>query len=172
MGQSEQALPHCYYCPMNNLSKAILNAERKQHYKETELHRTLVQGEVSPTSQGSKYKVSHKDDRTVNGIVFDSKQERVRYSELLLMQKAGLITQLELQKEFVLQEAFVYRGEKIQDIAYLADFYYFDTKLKNWTIEEWKVEATRTKDYRIKRKLLLYKYPKVYFREMVSDSYK
>lgn len=39
---------------------------------------------------------------TVDGIEFDSKKEAQRYCELQLLERAGKITELELQKEFLL----------------------------------------------------------------------
>ncbi len=39
---------------------------------------------------------------TVNGIKFDSKREARRYGELVLLQRAGKISELELQKEYLL----------------------------------------------------------------------
>lgn len=37
-----------------------------------------------------------------NGIAFDSKKEACRYSELLLLERAGVITDLQMQVPFVL----------------------------------------------------------------------
>lgn len=74
-----------------------------------------------------------------NGIVFDSKREADRYDELLMMQKQGLICELERQKEYVLipaqyktEERYGKRGQKLQDkkillergVTYVADFVY------------------------------------------------
>lgn len=39
---------------------------------------------------------------TVDGIEFDSKKEAQRYYELKLLQRAGVISELELQKEYEL----------------------------------------------------------------------
>lgn len=39
---------------------------------------------------------------TLDGIVFDSKKEARRYGELSMLQRAGEISDLELQKEFEL----------------------------------------------------------------------
>ena len=39
---------------------------------------------------------------TQNGITFDSKREAKRYGELLLLERAGAITELQRQVEFVL----------------------------------------------------------------------
>lgn len=104
----------------------------------------------------------------VDGIVFDSRREARRYRELMLMQAAGKISRLQRQVKYVLIPAQylptgeVYkRGEKKgqpklkqaeQECAYIADFaYYEDGKM---VVEDTK--GMRTRDYIIKRKLMLY----------------
>lgn len=95
----------------------------------------------------------------IDGIAFDSKREAARYSDLKLLQKAGLIACLELQKEFELIPA-QYRnvnGKKIcveRSVKYKADFCYFDNEKRRWIVEDTK--GFKTKDYIIKRKLLLF----------------
>ena len=101
---------------------------------------------------------------TVNGIVFDSKKEAKRYNELLAFEKAGIITDLRTQVKFVLIPA--QRGPDSigpkggrkpgklleRECAYVADFVYFiDGKM---VVED--VKGERTKDYIIKRKLMLW----------------
>lgn len=106
---------------------------------------------------------------TVDGIVFDSKREASRYSELIMLQRAGEISGLQRQVRYLLipaqREASneVYkRGEKKgqrkpgrlieKEVTYIADFvYYKDGEL---IVEDTK--GFRTKDYIIKRKLMLY----------------
>lgn len=103
----------------------------------------------------------------VNGIEFDSRKEARRYSELLLLQRAGAIRDLELQKKYVLipaqyetYERYGKKGQRLQDgqrlvekeCAYLADFVY---KEDGKTIVE-DTKGIKTKDYIIKRKLMLY----------------
>ena len=101
----------------------------------------------------SKY---HAKKVTVNGITFDSKKEAERYRELLLMQKSGMIRDLRRQVKFVLIPA--QRGEhrKVieRECAYFADFVY--TENGRQIVEDTK--GMRTKDYIIKRKLMLYRY--------------
>ena len=48
----------------------------------------------------SKYGVAPAQERTLDGIRFDSKREMQRYSELKLLLRAGVIRELELQPEF------------------------------------------------------------------------
>ncbi len=101
---------------------------------------------------------------TRDGIVFDSIKEYKRYCELLLLQKAGAIQDLKRQVEFELIPAQrepdrvgarggVKRGYVIErKCVYRADFVY--TKNGKTIVEDTK--GYQTKDYIIKRKLMLY----------------
>ena len=61
---------------------------------------------------------------TVNGLVFASRREAMRYQVLLLELKAGKITDLELQCKYELQPAFDKNGVHYRAIVYRADFTY------------------------------------------------
>lgn len=99
-----------------------------------------------------------------NGIEFDSVKEARRYGELLLLMRAGEITDLQTQVKFVLVPAQyepdmtgklggVIKGKLIErECAYVADFVY---KEKGFTVVE-DTKGVRTKEYIIKRKLMLY----------------
>lgn len=101
----------------------------------------------------------------VNGIQFDSKKEASRYVELKLLQKAGVIKDLTLQPKFLLQEGFRDSiGENHRQIKYIADFKYFDIE-KNCTVIE-DVKGMKTDVYKLKKKLFLYKYRDLIFREI------
>lgn len=101
----------------------------------------------------------------VNGFVFDSKKEARRYSELLVLLKAGEISDLERQARYVLIPAqrepdiIGPRGGKKpgklleHEVAYVADFAYTD---KNGCKVVEDTKGFRTKDYIIKRKLMLW----------------
>lgn len=100
----------------------------------------------------------------IDGITFDSKKEARRYRELKLLERAGQIQNLELQKEFELiptqREADtvgarggIKKGKVIEHaVKYKADFVY--TENGETVVEDTK--GMRTKDYIIKRKLMLY----------------
>ena len=115
--------------------------------------------------RGNKYGAT---TDTVDGIKFDSKREAVRYKELKVYERAGLIRELELQREFELipaQFEFIQKkrgcglkkGKCIERaVKYKADFYYFDTESGKYICED--VKGFRTKDYIIKRKLMLFVY--------------
>nr|DAF69819.1 MAG TPA: Endonuclease [Caudoviricetes sp.] len=93
---------------------------------------------------------------TVNGQVFDSKKEARRYKELLLLEKAGVIKNLSRQVKFVLIPSQRDENGKVieRECSYKADFKY-EEGLKT-VVED--VKGFRTKEYIIKRKLMLYKY--------------
>ena len=94
---------------------------------------------------------------TVNGQVFDSKKEANRYKELLLLEKAGAIKDLRMQVKFTLipSQRDEATGKVVErECSYKADFVY-DEDGKT-VVED--VKGFRTKEYIIKRKLLLYQY--------------
>lgn len=79
-----------------------------------------------------------------DGITFDSQAEAARYDELCLLQRAGVISGLVLQENFVLYV----NGVKI--CTYIADFSYWQNG--RWIVEDCK--GFRTPAYRIKAKLM------------------
>lgn len=92
----------------------------------------------------------------VNGITFDSKAEANRYEELLLLERAGLVSKIELQKKFVLLPSKRNaNGYLERETAYVADFVYVDS-VAGLVVEDVKSPATRTSEYVIKRKLMLH----------------
>lgn len=95
----------------------------------------------------------------LDGIVFDSKREAQRYAELKLMERAKEIYELQLQVPFVLIPAQKdEKGRVIErEVRYKADFTYRDIKTGRLVVEDVKSEATKTKEYIIKRKLMLYR---------------
>lgn len=107
----------------------------------------------------------------VDGISFDSKKEARRYQELSLLEKAGAIRDLQMQVKFVLIPAqYEFTNERYtkgkkkgclkqgklleRECAYIADFVYTDIENARKVVEDTK--GVRTKDYIIKRKLMLY----------------
>lgn len=91
----------------------------------------------------------------VDGITFDSKREANRYSELKLLERGKLISDLQRQVPFELIPKQVDINGKILEgkITYIADFVYKD-KDGNTVVEDSK--GYRTDVYRIKKKLMLY----------------
>jgi len=96
----------------------------------------------------------------VDGILFHSKGEARRYGELKMLERAGEISDLELQPQFVLLDAFERDGKRIQAIKYKADFKYIEDDIV--VIEDFK--GKETAEFKIKRKLFLNRYPEYEFR--------
>lgn len=98
----------------------------------------------------------------VNGVKYDSKKESKRGQELEYLEKIGKISNLQRQVKFELQPAFTNNaGEKIRAITYVADFVYEDDGQK--IVEDSK--GFRTKEYVLKKKMFLFKYPEYKFIE-------
>lgn len=88
-----------------------------------------------------------------DGIVFDSLKEYNRYKELKLLERAGVIKELRTQVKFILIPSQYLNGKCIErECSYIADFVYTENGKK--VVEDTK--GFRTKDYIIKRKLMLY----------------
>lgn len=96
-----------------------------------------------------------------NGIEFDSKKERDRYIELRKLEITGIISDLQLQVPFVLQDGFEFNGKKILPIKYIADFTYWENG--ELVIED--VKGVKTDVYELKKKMFMYRYKK-YIREV------
>lgn len=95
----------------------------------------------------SKY--GNKQTAARDGAVFGSKRECARYEDLLVLERVGEIKGLERQVRWLLIPSQV--GER--KVEYVSDFQYFD-KAGKLHVEDTK--GFRTKDYVIKRKLMLW----------------
>lgn len=101
---------------------------------------------------------------TIDGITFDSLKEANRYSELLLLQRAGAIQDLRRQVKYILipvqrepdivgKKGGIRKGKLLErECAYIADFVYTENGVQ--VVEDTK--GLKTKEYIIKRKLMLY----------------
>lgn len=92
----------------------------------------------------------------IDNIKFDSKKEANRYLELKIIEKAGEISNLQLQKSFLLID----KQKDERAVTYKADFVYYDDKKQRWIAED--VKGYKTKEYIIKRKLFKSIYGKDY----------
>ena len=105
----------------------------------------------------------------IKGAVFDSRKEAQRYAELQILLKAGQICDLGRQVRFDLipaqyevVERYGKKGQRLKDgkrciergVDYVADFVYYDKMLNRTVVED--AKGVRTKDYIIKRKLMLW----------------
>ena len=105
----------------------------------------------------------HNQKITRDGVTFDSRKEFRRYEELQLLQQAGEIANLRRQVKFVLiptqrepniigPRGGVKKGKLLErECSYIADFVYGENG--KMVVED--AKGLRTKDYIIKRKLML-----------------
>ena len=96
----------------------------------------------------------------LDGKTFDSHHEAKRYQELRWLQMSGLITDLKLQVPFELLPTQRVNGKVVErPIKYIADFVYQEKEPngESHTVVE-DAKGMRTKEYVIKRKLMLAKY--------------
>jgi len=99
----------------------------------------------------------------MDGYTFDSKAEATRYWELKQLVKKQEIAFLEVHPKFVLQPAFTYRGLRIRQITYTADFKYSEGD--KIVIEDVKGgNATMTQLFNVKWKMAKYQNPGIEFR--------
>jgi hypothetical protein len=97
--------------------------------------------------RGSRFAVAPVEQRTLDGITFASKGEMVRYAELKLMQKAGLIYDLELQP------AYPVEINNQHYCTYTADFSYRLAETDEKIVEDVKTSGTvKDASYRLRKK--------------------
>lgn len=101
----------------------------------------------------------------IGGDTYDSMKEYRRYLDLLALENAGEIKDLRRQVKYILLPAQrepdtigkrggIHKGKLLEkEVAYYADFVYTDSDGK-LIVEDTK--GIRTKDYIIKRKMMLY----------------
>lgn len=104
----------------------------------------------------------HNKKVEIDGIVFASKKEGDYYCNLKILKKAGMVKSFELQVPFELQPKFKHEGKTIRAIKYVADFVVNYPDGRQIVVD---TKGFRTKEYLLKRKMLLYKYPDILFEE-------
>jgi hypothetical protein len=109
-----------------------------------------------------RIQVAPKAERTLDGITFASKAEMLRYAELQMLQRAGIIEGLERQPRYILQA----KAHKMRSIVYVADFRYLERSSGHAVVED--VKGHRTDIYKLKLKLFRERYPDVDFREITA----
>lgn len=99
----------------------------------------------------------------VDGIKFASKREAVRYSQLKLLERAGEISQLELQPVFKLAvgERPV-RFTSGRQAKYIADFAYWDGEKR--VVED--AKGMLTPEYKLKKAMVEAMFPSVKIEEV------
>ena len=97
----------------------------------------------------------------IDGIKFDSEMESHYYLYLKELKEEGVVVDFELQPAFILQEGFIKDGRKIRPITYKADF---EVTYIDGHIEVIDVKGKMTEEFKLKRKMLLYKYRDINFK--------
>ena len=88
----------------------------------------------------------------VDNITFSSKKEATVYQDLKILEKQGIIQNLELQKKFaIVPKIKGVKGSRVR--YYIADFVYKNAEGRVF-VED--VKGKQTPVYRIKKKLMLY----------------
>jgi len=90
---------------------------------------------------------------TLDGITFDSVRESRRYQELKLLERAGKIVDLKRQVKYRLLPSQKIGNKTVErEVSYIADFTYWQGN--EFVVED--VKGVKTKDYILKRKMMLY----------------
>ena len=98
-------------------------------------------------------KYSNSKCKCASGHVHDSKKEAKRCNELTILENAGYIQNLQQQVKYVLIPTQKIGGKVAErECSYYADFDYYENNVH--IVEDTK--GMKTKDYIIKRKLMLH----------------
>lgn len=150
--QSKSATkPSCEYCPkdcehlMDEYGMCLYGTPRKLQYKDDE----PIKDCDLVFKKKNKYKAKKV---TVNGITYDSVLEARRHAQLLEEEKQGKISDLQHHERFLLVDKSKYG----RALYYEADFTYVRNGKK--VIEDTKSKATKTRLYKLKKRLLAERY--------------
>jgi len=114
----------------------------------------LIRDDPDPAPGGNKY---HAIAIHVDGRRFASKKEAARYLELRLLEKGRAIADLTCQPRFPLLVLELWRSQVpivvTQAGVYTADFQYTDLTTGEIVVEDVKGEATKTTDYRLRKRI-------------------
>lgn len=124
----------------------------------------MTKGVIIVRGQNKSYNKYGNKKVVVDGHPFDSKREARRYKELKLLERAGKIKDLELQPKFELIPTVRTEHETLYKVSYYADFRYVECDSARVIVED--VKGFKTREYILKKKLLLHKYPDINFREI------
>ena len=114
------------------------------HFSEKQFKELIGEAGVS--------KNKYRNVRTVlDGHTFDSEREMERYAELRLMERAGEISELQLQPVFELIPAVKENGKVVQRaITYKGDFSY----IRNGSVVVEDAKGVKTDVYKLKKKMM------------------
>ncbi|MCR8709841.1 DUF1064 domain-containing protein [Aliarcobacter butzleri] len=125
----------------NHPIETFKKQEKKRKYHNKKVLRTLPNGDL---------------------VQFDSKKEGLRFDNLLIMARKGLIKNLTLQPEFEIIPQVKHNKKTLCKIKYIADFKYE----QNGKIVVEDVKGFKTDVYQLKKRLFLIQNPDLEFREI------
>lgn len=125
------------------MSDELSAAEYNEYLKTGVLPRRLG---AAPTTETQPKYGNRKVE--VDGILFDSQKEGVRYWQLKQLRQHGEIRDLECHPVF----RFELNGVRIG--RYTADFRYVDATTGETIVEDVKSDATKTTAYRLRKRLM------------------
>lgn len=115
-----------------------------------EVYNKLLNNSI--TTKQNKY---HNKKVQYDEMTFDSKKEYSYYLKYKLMEQAGEIHDLKMQVPFTLIETFKLQDKIYRKTIYKADFTFIDKEGKYHVID---VKGIRTDVYKLKKKLMAWKY--------------
>ena len=108
------------------------------------------------------YNKYHNKKTIIDGFKFDSEMESHYYIYLKHLKEIGEVVAFELQPTFLLQEGFnTKEGKRIRCIEYTADFRVIYRDGHEEVID---VKGKMTEVFKLKKKMLLYKYRDINFK--------
>ena len=102
----------------------------------------------------------------LDGHMFDSTREAQVYQQYRVLLEHGELKKLELQPKFLLQPSYKRDGKTVRAIYYQADFRLTYPDDSEEVVDVKSVATEKNPVYRLKRKMLLYKYPEIKFTEL------
>lgn len=99
-------------------------------------------------------KYGNRKIRLPDGTVYDSKKEYSRHMMLMLLERAGEISDLKRQVKYEL----IPKQDGERAVYYVADFVYKDRRTGEWIVEDCK--GFKTDVYKLKAKMFRYRYGK------------
>ena len=107
-----------------------------------------------------------------NGEKFASQTLVYRYQDLLYLKATGAITNLRVNPQYDLIEAFCYNGYEFRKLFYQADFEYYDTVKQRLIIEDYRGHSKNRLSDKAKTQLFIHMYKdKVDIRFIHRDLY-
>lgn len=160
--------------PMDRVEICFALREYKDLIVNQAINHLLIENKLMV--DGGKFVIAKKKSKynnvwtEVGDKKFQSIKEANRYSELLILEKAGEIYDLKCQVPYVVSDAVEWIGENktLSKIKYILDFEY---KIKSYRPKGFRVvvedvKGAKLRIYILKRSLFLNRYPEIHFKEV------